>query len=62
MRLSHRRQDVLQTFHRRLEKKSQKRRFRRRRHVIGKQSLPRHGFVVVVVEIVVSQLLLVITW
>jgi len=52
----------LQTFHRRLEKKSQKRRFRRRRHVIGKQSLPRHGFVVVVVEIVVSQLLLVITW
>jgi len=55
MRLSHR-QDVLQTFHR-LEKKSQKRFCRR--HVLA--SNPCRAMGVVVVEIVVSQLL-VITW
>jgi len=56
MRLSHR-QDVLQTFHR-LEKKSQKRFCRR--HVLASNPCRAMGVVVVVVEIVVSQLL--ITW
>ena len=60
MRLSHR-QDVLLTFHR-LEKKSQKRFRRRRRHVLASNPCRAMGVVVVVVvEVFVSQLL-VITW